>query len=140
MVLREFEVLHMGTDDWRRNWEELYCHGVLHIVEKGDTLYKIAKKYGVPLSRVMYANPYVDVYNLQPGDEICVPMARQPRGMEDRSGEQEAQLRPQPLPEITVDLTEDQNGMGERTRPLMWKSEDECDREQRGLDKMEIPC
>ena len=52
------------------------CSGMLHVVEKGDTLYKIAKKYGVPLSKVMYANPYVNVYNLQVGDEICVPMWR----------------------------------------------------------------
>lgn len=54
------------------------CRGILHIVQKGDTLYKIAKQYGVPLSRVMYANPYVDVYNLQIGDEICVPVASRP--------------------------------------------------------------
>ena len=54
--------------------EKIRCRGILHIVKKGDTLYKIAKKYGVPLSRVMYANPYVDVYNLQIGSEICVPV------------------------------------------------------------------
>lgn len=57
-----------------RNDEQIQCRGILHIVEAGDTLYKIGKKYGVPLSRVMYANPYVNVYNLQPGDEICVPV------------------------------------------------------------------
>ena len=56
------------------NGERMRCRGVLHIVKNGDTLYKIAKKHGVPLSWVMYANPYVDVYNLQIGDEICVPM------------------------------------------------------------------
>ena len=56
------------------NGERRRCRGVLHIVKKDDTLYKIAKKHGVPLSWVMYANPYVDVYNLQIGDEICVPM------------------------------------------------------------------
>ncbi len=57
-----------------RNDEQIQCRGVLHIVEAGDTLYKIGKKYGVPVSRVMYANPYVNIYNLQPGDEICVPL------------------------------------------------------------------
>lgn len=53
---------------------QMQCRGMLHIVEAGDTLYKIARKYGVPLSRVIYANPYVNVYNLQAGDEICVPV------------------------------------------------------------------
>lgn len=57
-----------------RNNSQMQCRGVLHIVEYGDTLYKIGKKYGVPLSRIMYANPYVNVYNLQVGDEICVPV------------------------------------------------------------------
>ncbi len=64
-----------------RNDETMQCRGMLHIVAKGDTLYKIGKKYGAPVSRIMYANPYVDVYNLQEGDEICVPV-RTPR-MED---------------------------------------------------------
>lgn len=47
--------------------------GHVHVVEKGDTLYKIAKKYDVRLFDVMRLNPYVNVYNLQIGDEICVP-------------------------------------------------------------------
>lgn len=59
----------LGTMD-----EQMQCRGILHIVESGDTLYKIGKKYGVPVSRIMYANPYVNVYNLQIGDEICVPV------------------------------------------------------------------
>lgn len=79
-----------------RNDEQMRCRGILHIVEAGDTLYKIGKKYGVPLSRIMYANPYVNVYNLQIGDEICVPVMipRMPMGendmhrhREDRTGD-----------------------------------------------------
>ncbi len=58
-----------GCNHWHMG-----CRGILHIVKKGDTLYKISRRYGVPLKRVMYANPYVDVYNLQIGDEICVPI------------------------------------------------------------------
>ncbi len=57
-----------------RNDEKVRCQGILHVVKKGDTLYRIAKMYHVPLARVMFANPYVDVYNLQVGDEICVPV------------------------------------------------------------------
>lgn len=49
------------------------CSGHVHIVEKGDTLYKIARRYDVRLFDVMRLNPYVNVYNLQIGDEICIP-------------------------------------------------------------------
>lgn len=50
-----------------------FCRGFLHVVERGDTLYKLSRKYGVRLSDIMLANPYVNVYNLQIGDELCIP-------------------------------------------------------------------
>ena len=50
------------------------CRGMIHIVSEGDTLYKIAQMYHVDVSEVMYENPYVNIYQLQPGDEICVPV------------------------------------------------------------------
>ncbi len=49
------------------------CIGFIHTVKKGDTLYKLGKKYGVGVFALFCANPYVDVYNLQIGDEICIP-------------------------------------------------------------------
>lgn len=49
------------------------CNGLIYKVEKGDTLYRISRKYGVKLIDLMKENPYVDVYNLQIGDELCVP-------------------------------------------------------------------
>lgn len=49
------------------------CKGIVHQVVAGDTLYKISKYYGVRLIDVLKENPYVNVYNLQVGDEICVP-------------------------------------------------------------------
>ncbi len=71
-----------------RNDEQMQCRGILHIVEAGDTLYKIGKKYGVAVSQIMYANPYVNVYNLQIGDEICVPVMvpRMPMGEAGANG------------------------------------------------------
>lgn len=50
-----------------------YCNGVTHNVQEGDSLYTISRRYKVPLALIMRANPYVDVYNLQVGDEICIP-------------------------------------------------------------------
>lgn len=49
------------------------CRGYVHVVEEGDTLYKLARKYDVKLFDIMRLNPYVNVYNLQIGDEICIP-------------------------------------------------------------------
>lgn len=55
------------------------CRGYIHVVVAGDTLYKIARKYDVKLFDIMRLNPYVNVYNLQVGDEICIPtMASKP--------------------------------------------------------------
>ena len=66
--LRKFEVNSMN-----------HCHGFLHIVEKGDTLYLLSRRYHVPLWAVLDANPYVNIYNLQIGDEICIPRRVRPR-------------------------------------------------------------
>lgn len=49
------------------------CRGYVHVIEAGDTLYKLAKRYDVRLFDIMRLNPYVNVYNLQIGDEICIP-------------------------------------------------------------------
>lgn len=81
-----------------RNDGQVRCQGMLHIVAEGDTLYKISRQYGVPLARIMYANPYVDVYNLQAGDEICVPVMT-PRPLTERGGEHRGEM-PQAQPDM----------------------------------------
>lgn len=53
-----------------------YCNGMMYTIKEGDTLYAISMKYQVPLSVLLRANPYVDVYNLQVGETICVPVRR----------------------------------------------------------------
>lgn len=49
------------------------CRGSIYIIEEGDTLYKLSKRYDVKLSDITRLNPYVNVYNLQIGEEICMP-------------------------------------------------------------------
>lgn len=49
------------------------CNGTMHTVAAGDTLYGIAKKYGVTLQSVIDANPTMDPYNLRIGMQICIP-------------------------------------------------------------------
>lgn len=64
------DMQHVNYDDARR---PASCSGYIHVIEAGDTLYKLAKKYDVKLFDIMRLNPYVNVYNLQIGDEICIP-------------------------------------------------------------------
>ena len=59
------------------------CRGIIHVIRKGDTLYLLGKRYHVPVSSIMYANPYVNIYNLQIGDELCIPVGPQPREWEE---------------------------------------------------------
>ncbi|MCD7818283.1 MAG: LysM peptidoglycan-binding domain-containing protein [Lachnospiraceae bacterium] len=47
--------------------------GIIHTVEEGDTLYLLGKKYNVKVSSIIYSNPSATIYNLQPGDQICIP-------------------------------------------------------------------
>lgn len=55
------------------------CQGFLHKAEEEDTLYRLSCRYRVPLWAILYANPYINIYNLQPGDEVCIPLRRRPR-------------------------------------------------------------
>lgn len=57
------------------------CPGPVHVVEQGDTLYGIAKKHHTRVRVLLDLNPFVDVYHLQPGDEICIPAEAAPGQM-----------------------------------------------------------
>ncbi|MBQ8590719.1 MAG: LysM peptidoglycan-binding domain-containing protein [Firmicutes bacterium] len=70
------------------------CSGTTHVIAKGDTLYMIAKRYGVTLDALMKANPQMDPYNLRVGDMICVPMPEDG----DSDGNHGGNIRP-PMPE-----------------------------------------
>ncbi len=62
--------------DMMNGKDKMRCRGMMHTVESGDTLYRISRKYDVRLSEIMKANPYINVYNLQIGDTICVPTSQ----------------------------------------------------------------
>ena len=49
--------------------------GVLHEVRRGETLYRIARTYGIPISELMEANGLTDPRRLEPGTQIFVPGA-----------------------------------------------------------------
>ena len=39
-------------------------------------LYKISQYHHVSVTDILLANPYVNVYNLQIGDELCIPVGK----------------------------------------------------------------
>ncbi len=51
----------------------MYC--VEYVIQKGDTLYRISKHFGVSVSSLMAANPMVNVYNLRMGEILCIPVS-----------------------------------------------------------------
>lgn len=55
-----------------------FCNGMVHVIKDGETLYQLSRMYRVPIALILRANPYLDVYNLQIGQEICIPMMRRP--------------------------------------------------------------
>lgn len=63
-----------------------YCNGMMYAVKNGDTLYSISMKYNIPLALLLRANPYVDVYNLQVGETICVPVKNEQSCRYPRTG------------------------------------------------------
>ena len=59
--------------------EGIHCKGIVHTIRKGDTLYKISRIYGVTVEQLMDANEDMNVYNLEIGSKICVPISDRPR-------------------------------------------------------------
>lgn len=52
------------------------CNGIVHTIKKGDTLYLLSRYYNVPIGEIMNANRNLNIYNLQIGQEICIPIRR----------------------------------------------------------------
>lgn len=55
----------------------LFC--IFYEIKQGDTLYSISRRYNVDLNAIIMANPFINVYNLQIGDIICLPCVPQNR-------------------------------------------------------------
>ena len=45
-----------------------------YVIQQGDTLYSLSRLFNVPLDLIMNANPYINVYNLQVDEVICIPL------------------------------------------------------------------
>ncbi len=49
-------------------------NAVIHVIQAGDTFWKLAKKYNTTVESISIANPEVDPLNLQIGQTICIPL------------------------------------------------------------------
>lgn len=49
--------------------------GVVHVVKRGETIYRIARSYGIPPRELMEVNDLRDPRQLEPGMELFVPGA-----------------------------------------------------------------
>lgn len=68
---------------------------VTHHVEKGDTLYRIARAYGVSVEDLMVANRIEDPRELKVGEDLVVPGAKEKKRVE-------AADSPEPTPTRTL--------------------------------------
>ena len=62
------------------------CNGIVHTIKRGDSLYLLSRHYKVTVNDIMRANSNVNIYNLQIGDQICIPV-RRPEPMPIRPGQ-----------------------------------------------------
>jgi LysM repeat protein len=52
-----------------------------YIIQQGDTLYQIARKFNVTISSILEANPSVDPNYLRVAQRICIPSACAPNNL-----------------------------------------------------------
>ena len=104
-----------------------YCDGITHTIKKGDTLYEISREHKVPLSMLLRANPYVDVFNLQVGDTICVP-TKKPL--------ENAFLTPRPSRRNMTGDTDQEAGMPQRNATAMSQQANAADTADRNVTAM----
>lgn len=49
-------------------------NGILYVIRQGDTLYRLAQRFGISVDSIIAANPGINPDNLQIGQVICIPI------------------------------------------------------------------
>ena len=80
----------------------LHCEGTVYNIRRGDTLYSISRRYNIPLAMLLRANPFADMYNLQIGDEICIPILDRNNNTSSGGSNRVEFQRPMPTPAATM--------------------------------------
>ncbi len=76
--------------------------GTVHVVKKGETLYRIAKTYGADLLDVMEVNDISDPRVLSPGMEIFIPGAARPLDVPPPAPGATPEPEPVPAPKLAA--------------------------------------
>ncbi len=58
---------------WPARAQEEPAGGVIHVVQRGETLYRIAQRYGVSVDDLVSANGIADPRRIYPGQELRIP-------------------------------------------------------------------
>ncbi|MCA8962129.1 MAG: LysM peptidoglycan-binding domain-containing protein [Planctomycetes bacterium] len=66
---------------------------VVHIVERGDTLFSIARRHSVPVTELQRMNPALDPSHLEIGRRLLVPGKPRVRAIEIRGGDRLSDAR-----------------------------------------------
>ncbi len=51
----------------------MYC--MEYVIRQGDTLYSLSRQFNIPIDEIMRANPLVNVYRLEVGTTLCIPVS-----------------------------------------------------------------
>lgn len=81
VTVADLETANPGVDPTRLRVGQIICiprrarcpGGRIHVVARGDTLFRIAQRYDISFRALVDANPGIDIENLQIGQEICIP-------------------------------------------------------------------
>ena len=95
--------------------------GVVHVVRRGQTLYRIARTYGVDSGDLMRANGISDPRTLEVGQELFVPGATRVLDVPDAPGAPPAEAGEAPTPRAprTDPAREEAPAPASATRPLL---------------------